>query len=101
MSVFIAMNRFVVNPERSEDFEKIWRERETHLETVPGFIRFALLKGDEPGQYVSHSTWESREAFEGWTRSESFRKAHAQARTPEGIMLGHPKLETFEAILES
>ncbi len=101
MSVFIAMNRFTVNPERSEDFEKIWRERETHLETVPGFIRFALLKGDEPGQYVSHSTWESREAFEGWTRSESFRKAHAQARTPEGIMLGHPKLETFEAILES
>jgi heme-degrading monooxygenase HmoA len=101
MSVFIAMNRFVVNPERSEDFEKIWRERETHLEAVPGFIRFALLKGDEPGQYVSHSTWESREAFEGWTRSESFRKAHAQARTPEGIMLGHPKLETFEAILES
>ncbi|MCH8133490.1 MAG: antibiotic biosynthesis monooxygenase [Deltaproteobacteria bacterium] len=101
MSVFIAMNRFVVNPERSEDFEKIWRERETHLEAVPGFIRFALLKGDEPGQYVSHSTWESREAFEGWTRSESFRKAHAQARTPEGIMAGHPKLETFEAILES
>ena len=101
MSVFIAMNRFVVNPERSEDFEKIWRERETHLEAVPGFIRFALLKGDEPGQYVSHSTWQSREAFEGWTRSESFRKAHAQARTPEGIMLGHPKLETFEAILES
>jgi len=101
MSIFIAMNRFVVNPERSEDFEKIWRERETHLEAVPGFIRFALLKGDEPGQYVSHSTWESREAFEGWTRSESFRKAHAQARTPEGIMAGHPKLETFEAILES
>ena len=101
MSIFIAMNRFFVNPERSDDFEKIWRERETHLETVPGFIRFALLKGDEPGQYVSHSTWESREAFEGWTRSEAFRKAHAQARTPEGIMLGHPKLETFEAILES
>ncbi len=101
MSVFIAMNRFVVNPERSEDFEKIWRERETHLEAVPGFIRFALLKGDEPGQYVSHSTWESREAFEGWTRSESFRKAHARSRTPEGIMAGHPKLETFEAILES
>lgn len=101
MSVFIAMNRFVVNPERSEDFEKIWRERETHLEAVPGFIRFALLKGDEPGQYVSHSTWESREAFEGWTHSESFRKAHARARTPEGIMAGHPKLETFEAILES
>ena len=101
MSIFIAMNRFVVNPERSKDFEKIWRERETQLEAVPGFIRFALLKGDEPGQYVSHSTWESREAFEGWTRSESFRKAHARARTPEGIMAGHPKLETFEAILES
>jgi heme-degrading monooxygenase HmoA len=100
MGLFIAMNRFTVNPERGDDFEKVWRERETYLEEVPGFVRFALLKGDEPGQYVSHSTWESREAFEGWTRSEAFRKAHAQARTPEGILTGHPRLETYEAVVE-
>ena len=56
MSVFIAMNRFVVNPERSKDFEKIWRERETHLEAVPGFIRFALLRWKANTQSFSEIT---------------------------------------------
>jgi heme-degrading monooxygenase HmoA len=97
---FIAMNRFTVNPERGADFEEHWRKRESYLHEVPGFMRFSLLRGDEPGQYVSHSSWESREAFEAWTKSESFRKAHAQARTPEGILVGHPRLELWEAVLE-
>ncbi|MDX1650617.1 MAG: antibiotic biosynthesis monooxygenase, partial [Myxococcota bacterium] len=49
----------------------------------------------------SHSTWESREAFEAWTRSEAFRKAHGQARMPEGVLRGHPRLQTWEAVLEA
>jgi heme-degrading monooxygenase HmoA len=97
---FIAMNRFTVDPERGDEFEEHWRKRETYLHDVPGFLHFALLRCEEPGLYVSHSTWESREAFEAWTRSEAFRKAHAQARTPEGILVGHPRLELFEALLE-
>jgi heme-degrading monooxygenase HmoA len=67
---------------------------------VPGFLRFALLRGDEPGSYVSHSSWESRQAFEAWTRSEAFRKAHQQARTPEGVLQGPPRIELFEAVIE-
>lgn len=100
MGIYVAMNHFAVNPERAADFEAHWRSRESYLDGVPGFVRFALLRGDEPGHYVSHSTWESRAAFEAWTRSEAFRKAHAQARTPAGILSGHPRLETFEAVLE-
>ena len=98
--IFVAMTHFDVDPARTAEFEARWRERETFLEEVPGFLRFALLRGDEPGAYVSHSTWESRAAFEAWTRSEAFRKAHQQARMPEGVLRGHPKLETFEAVLE-
>jgi heme-degrading monooxygenase HmoA len=100
MAIFIAMNEFKVSPERAADFEEIWRKRETFLHEVPGFLHFALLRGDEPGIYVSHSTWASRAAFEGWTKSEAFKKGHAQARTPSGILAGHPKLMTFEAVLE-
>ena len=100
MPLFVAMNQFEVDPARGAEFEARWRERETYLAEVPGFLRFALLRGDEPGRYVSHSTWASRAAFEAWTRSESFRKAHAQARMPEGLLRGHPRLQTFEAVLE-
>ena len=100
MPIFIAMNQFDVDPARGAEFEARWRERETYLQEVPGFVRFALLRGDEPGRYVSHSTWQSRAAFEAWTRSEAFRKAHAQARTPSGLLRGHPRLQVFEAVIE-
>ena len=36
---------------------------------------------------------------ENWTESDAFRKAHAQARAPEGTYLGHPEFEGFEVVL--
>ena len=100
--MFIAMNRFRIAPGFEAGFEKIWRERESYLDQVPGFRSFALLKGpvrDDHVLYASHSTWESRQAFEAWTASDHFRRAHAQASAPKGTYLGHPELETFEAVL--
>jgi len=101
--MFIAMNRFRIAKGFEEGFEKIWRERDSHLSEVPGFQSFALLKGPEHDDHVlysSHTVWESRSAFEAWTESEHFRKAHAQASAPKGTYLGHPELETFEAVVQ-
>ena len=100
--MFIAMNRFKIAPGFEEGFERIWRERDSYLSEVPGFKSFALLKGqnfDDHVLYASHTVWESRQAFEAWTESEHFKKAHAQASAPKGTYLGHPNLETFEAVL--
>src|SRR5690606_17650028 len=77
-AMFIAMNNFKVNPGREADFETQWRSRESYLDGVPGFIEFALLKGDEPGEYVSHTVWQDREAFIAWTQSQAFTSAHRQ-----------------------
>ncbi len=95
--MFIAMNRFQVVPGRGDDFERIWRERETYLDGVPGFVRFALLRG-ENGEYLSHSTWTSRETFEAWTNSESFRKGHAQGSLL-GVLAGPPVIGLYDAVL--
>ena len=100
--MFVAMNRFKITPGYEEGFEKVWRERDSYLSEVPGFKAFNLLKGPETEEYVlyaSHSVWESRAAFDAWTESESFRKAHAQASAPKGTYLGHPDLELFESVL--
>lgn len=100
--MFLAMNRFRIAPGMEEGFEKIWRERQSFLEEVPGFVAFALLKGasdEQQSLYASHSVWESRAAFDAWTRSESFRKAHAQANAPKGTYLGPPSLELFEQVV--
>ena len=100
--MFIAMNRFRIALGREKVFIGIWATRESYLDGVPGFLKFRLLHGpsDEEGTlFVSHSEWDSREAFETWTDSESFKKSHARARAPEGTYLGHPDFEGFEVIL--
>ena len=64
--MFVAMNRFRVVPEREQDWERIWKERESYLQDVPGFVQFALLRGDEEGDYISFSVWRDRAAFDAW-----------------------------------
>ncbi len=101
--MFIAMNRFLVKKGSEADFEHVWMSRETHLEELPGFVEFHLLKGPEAEDhtlYSSHTVWQSREAFEAWTKSEQFRKAHANAgnQTTGSLYIGHPKFEGFEVL---
>ena len=65
--MFIAMNRFRVVKGSEEAFENVWLSRDSHLDTVPGFVEFRLLKGPEAEDhtlYSSHTVWESRTAFE-------------------------------------
>lgn len=100
--MFIAMNRFRIALGREQDFEELWRKRESYLDEVPGFREFHLLRGptkEDHTLFASHSVWESRAAFEAWTNSEAFVKAHAQAKAPEGTYLGHPEFEGFEVVL--
>ncbi len=100
--MFIAMNRFRIARGREQVFEELWRKRESQLDGVPGFREFHLLRGPEDAEatlYASHSVWGTRRDFEAWTESENFRKAHAQARAPQGTYLEHPRFEGFEVVL--
>ena len=101
--MYIAMNRFRIAKGSEADFEKIWAERETFLDEVPGFKEFHLLRGPEADDhtlYASHSVWETEDAFIGWTKSEAFRKAHANAGgANKDIYLGPPQFEGFTAVL--
>lgn len=100
---------FQVKKEGCQQFEDTWKNRESNLKDTPGFVRFALLKGDEEGrqtvvlhsyglqrfilftslvlltmgyclwlalwsvsgEYISQSTWASREDFKNWTQSQN------------------------------
>lgn len=101
--MFIAMNRFQVKTGSEQAFETVWRTRESYLGSMAGFVEFHLLKGpvaDDHTLYSTHTTWVDKAAFEAWTRSDEFRRAHARAdnRTGESLYLGHPKFEGFEVI---
>ena len=99
--MFIAMNRFKVKTGSEHDFEQVWLKRDSHLDRVPGFIEFHLLKGPEQDGYVlyaSHTKWRSEADFLAWTQSEAFRKAHASAGGNKQLYLGHPEFEGFTSL---
>jgi heme-degrading monooxygenase HmoA len=98
--MFIAMNNFKVADGKGEEFERIWKTRETYLQDVPGFVRFALLRGDAPGEYISHSTWASREAFTAWTQSDAFVQGHRQGGSLMGVLQGPPAVKLYDAVIE-
>lgn len=99
--MYLTINRFRVKRGEENTFETIWTGRESHLPEVRGFRAFNLFRGpthDDHTIYLSHTTWESRAAFEAWTRSDAFREAHKGAGAHKDIYLGPPQLELFEAV---
>ena len=99
---YIAMNRFKIVLGKENEFEEVWRTRETYLDEVKGFKEFHLLKGesnDEYTLYSSHSVWDTKDDFIAWTKSESFKKAHKDAGKNKPLYIGHPIFEGFEIVL--
>ena len=100
--MYIAMNRFKIVLGKENDFENVWKNRESHLDKVPGFKKFNLIKGEKKENYTlyaSHSVWNSKEDFINWTKSEAFRKAHQGAGQHGNLYLGHPEFEGFEKVI--
>lgn len=101
--MYIAMNRFKVLKDATRDFENVWFSRESYLHELPGFVEFQLLRGPEREDhvlYASHTVWRSHADFDGWTKSEAFRKAHARAGDNKPMTLGHPEFEGFHVLQE-
>lgn len=99
--MYIAMNRFRITLGKEKTFIQIWCDRETYLEEVPGFRSFNLLQGpthEDHTLFASHTVWESKSAFEKWTKSDAFKKAHANASPSKDIYLGPPVFEGFDAV---
>ena len=101
--MYLTMNRFKVKLGQEEAFETLWKNRDSQLPDVDGFIAFHLLKGPEKDGYrlyASHTGWVSEEAFKAWTKSDAFRRAHAGAGSTGDLYEGAPELEIFETVQE-
>ena len=99
---FLAMIWFKILHGCENDFESIWKNRETHLNGVPGLEEFNLIRGktnESYTLYASHSIWKSKEDFEAWTKSEAFRLAHKNAGSNKDLYLGNPEFEGFEVVI--
>jgi heme-degrading monooxygenase HmoA len=58
--MYLTMNRFRVRPGQEDAFEAMWKTRDSHLKSVPGFVSFHLMRGevvDGATLYASHTLW--------------------------------------------
>ena len=79
--MYIAMNRFKVKKDSEQAFENVSDSPMIISIKCPAFVQFHLLKGPEAEDhtlYSTHTTWQSKAAFEAWTKSDQFRASHAR-----------------------
>ena len=50
------MNRFKIVLGKEDEFETVWKNRDTHLDGVKGFKNFNLIKGDTNENYSLYSS---------------------------------------------
>ncbi|KQZ98488.1 antibiotic biosynthesis monooxygenase [Mesorhizobium sp. Root157] len=101
--MYIAMNRFKVVRGKEEEFENVWKNRNSTLKEMQGFQQFHLLRSafNEEENYTlfaSHTVWASEADFVAWTKSENFRASHKNAGTSKLTTFGHPQFEGFSAV---
>ncbi len=101
--MYIAMNRFKVKDGSEQDFETVWKTRNSTLNEMQGFRSFHLLKGPHKESegytlYASHTIWETHDDFVAWTKSQNFRDAHRNAGDRKPSYLGHPEFEGFSVV---
>jgi heme-degrading monooxygenase HmoA len=103
MPHYFAMNRFKVGIGSEEAFEAVWKNRDSSLASVPGFVEFRLLRGksfvdDGYSLFSSHTIWASEQDFVAWTKSENFREAHKNAADNRALYVGPPQFEGFSVV---
>lgn len=62
------------------------------VQSFSGFVRMELLRTEGTEDYEEFkvcTTWESKEDFEKWVHSDSFKQSHAKNREPNPNILGN------------
>ncbi len=101
--MFVTMNRLSVHPDHWQAFEERFRQRSRLIDQQPGFIRNMVLRPERSGEpHIVMTFWQDKASFEAWTRSESFRQAHARASDTAKEMFTAPgKLEMFSSVTDT
>ncbi len=97
--MFIVSNTIKAKTGNEENVLKRF-ERLAGLENVPGFIMLNILKTKSTKDYDEFtiwSKWESKDAHDAWTKTESFRASHAGPRSEYILEFG---LKFYDVIAE-
>ncbi|MEO8288761.1 MAG: antibiotic biosynthesis monooxygenase [Chloroflexota bacterium] len=85
--MIVVMVRIPVgSAEEGARLEERFRNRMGAVDTMPGFLGFELLKGDN--EYISSTRWATQADLDRWTSSQAHAQAHSRPQAPTSG--GHP-----------
>jgi heme-degrading monooxygenase HmoA len=95
--MYVVMNRLVCGPSYAEHLERAFQHA-GNMQGVPGFSSFQFLRQEsdetERRRFVAVTTWQDRESYERWLKSEAF--AGAQSGTAGSPV--ESAVERYEAL---
>lgn len=91
----VAINRLRVPAEYGDRLERAFSHAAS-MAGVPGFRAFKLLKNEAGGEYLVLTEWEDRAAFETWTESDAFVRAHSGSNPNSPVK---SELAVYEVLL--
>lgn len=102
--MFVAMNRFRIQPDFADAFLKRWQERDRALDRFEGFFRFRLLRTElrDAGsvEFVSYTEWRDESCFLNWLENGS-RAAHSdKTPLPREAYQGPPEFRGYHVALD-
>lgn len=98
--MLIVCNRVQVNPKYKDTFETLFLSRAHQVDSMPGFVRFQLLREERSGNaYIVMVTWESKQHYHAWVKSDAFKQGHSRTGTlPEDIFTAPQTVELYEVL---
>lgn len=100
--MIVVMNKFNIKNEFVDEFIERWKNRNSYLSSVEGFVEFHLLKASPETNYCVVSSfvkWQNFKSFENWTKSNEFKKAHANASETAHMHFKNANLEIYEVVI--
>jgi heme oxygenase (mycobilin-producing) len=100
----VVVNRIHVKESHWDEFETRFKNRDGLVDSAPGFIRNLVLRPvDSSSNYhVVMTWWDSKNAFEAWTKSPAFKEAHASHRTSNREIYAGPNVfEIHEVVTDT
>lgn len=95
--MIVVQNHIAVRMEFHEEFERIFRERNSSLSKFKGFLYNYVLRPKDGNEYIVMTVWNSMEDFQRWVDSDDFRKAHSGS-IPEGMFEGRSHLTIHDVV---
>ena len=92
-------NRLPVKEGHAAEVVERFADSRGNVQDFPGFVSMEVLRSSDDTEVLVITRWESREAFDSWVESDSFRQAHGRDSGSD-YLSGRPQRGSYEIAVE-